>query len=168
MSNSPQNPEIPTESPSEAENNATATAPTKASPGHELIETTQTALAKNGCNEECLAPAFGLVIPRPTKTVECNMMSYTDGEGVARKIYMPKGTARLAGTLYTAKRFDDLARFPVWGECQLVTGSSCPSPCLLVCVGVFLYSASMTCYTAIYHPGGQSDVRKLGGRRGEI
>lgn len=116
MSNSPQDPEVPTEPHSEAENNATATAPAKASPGHELVGTTQTALAKDGGNDACLAPAPGLTIPRPIKTVECNMMSYTDGEGVTRKIYMPKGTARLAGTLYTAKRFDDLARFPAWGE----------------------------------------------------
>lgn len=44
------------------------------------------------------------------------MMSYTDGEGVARRIYMPKRTMSLASALLSGKRFDDLARFPVWGE----------------------------------------------------
>lgn len=116
MSTLPQNSEIPTESPLKAENNVTATSSTKASPGHEPAEATQTALAKNGGNGADLSPFSGFTVPRPTKTVECNMMSYTDGEGVVRQIYMPKGTAKLAGTLYKAKRFDDLAKFPVWGE----------------------------------------------------
>ncbi|KAG6365297.1 hypothetical protein INS49_006906 [Diaporthe citri] len=116
MPTSPQNPVIPTEAASKAENDATATASTTASPGHEPTEATQIALAKNCGDEAGLFLAPGLTIPRPTKTVECNVMSYTDGEGVARRIYMPKGTAGLAGALYTAKRFDDLARFPAWGE----------------------------------------------------
>lgn len=68
-----------------------------------------------GGREAGLPP--GLTIPGPiTKTVECNMMSYTDGEGITRQIYMPKGTAGLASTLLMDKRWDSLAKFPVWSE----------------------------------------------------
>lgn len=74
----------------------------------------QQASAKDGGRNASLPPGFPPI--RPTKTVECNMMSYTDGEGVARSIYMPKGTAGLAAALHTARRFDDLAKFPAWGE----------------------------------------------------
>lgn len=117
MSTSPPNPEIPSESSPKAEVDASAAAAsTKASPGHEPTETIQIALAKDGGNDAGLRIAPGLTITRPIKTVECNMMSYTDSEGVTRQIYMPKGTAGLAGALYTAKRFDELARFPAWGE----------------------------------------------------
>lgn len=116
MPTQPQKPVLPTEAPCKAENDATATPSTKTSPGHEPTEVIQIAHAKDGGDEAGPVLAPGLTIPRPIKTVECNMMSYTDGDGVARKIYMPKGTAGLAGALYTAKRFDDLAKFPAWGE----------------------------------------------------
>lgn len=117
MSTSVPNPEIPSESPPKAEVDApAAAASTKASPEHESTETTPTVLVRDGGSNAGLPIAPGLTIPRPIKTVECNMMSYTDGEGVTWQIYMPKGTAGLAGALYTAKRFDELARFPAWGE----------------------------------------------------
>lgn len=104
-----------TESPSKAGNDTPATVSTKASHGHEVMEVIQVAHAKAGGSEAADLPP-GLIIPRPTKTVECNMMSYTDGEGVTREIYMPKGTMGLACALSEAKRFDDLAKFPAWGE----------------------------------------------------
>lgn len=119
MPTSPDKPSTPTEPPSKAGNDALATAPpTKAaSPGHEEpAEATLTALAKKGGSSEAAGLPSGLTIPRPTKTVECNMMSYTDGEGVARQIYMPKGTMGVACALYAGKRFDALAKFPTWGE----------------------------------------------------
>lgn len=114
MSTSTHKPEASTEPPSKAGNDAPATASTKASPGHEPSEVMQVAYAGDGGSEAAGLP-LGFTI-RPTKTVDCNMMSYTDGEGVARQIYMPKGTAGLASALYADKRFDDLARFPAWGE----------------------------------------------------
>lgn len=66
--------------------------------------------------EESSVPNSGPATPRPTKTVECNMMSYADDDGVTRQIYMPKGTAGLADALLTAKRFSDLDKFPAWGD----------------------------------------------------
>ena len=120
MSTSTQKLELPTESPSNMESDvpATATAKAKTSPENEPIETVQAGLARGGREgENALPDAVLAALSRPIKTVECNMMSYTDGEGVARQIYMPKGTIRLASALYTAKRFSDLARFPAWGEC---------------------------------------------------
>lgn len=118
MPTSPDKPSTPTEPPSKAGSDALATAPSTkaASPGHEEpVQATLTALDKHGGSDAADLPS-DLTIPRPTKTVECNMMSYTDGEGVARQIYMPKGTLGVACALYAGKRFDALARFPSWGE----------------------------------------------------
>lgn len=116
---SSQNPSTPAELPCPAENDAPATVPpTKAaSPGQEeeATEEEQTALARDGSSEATDLPS-GLTVPRPIKTVECNMTSYTDDEGVTRQIYMPKGTMSVACALYAGKRFEDLARFPAWGE----------------------------------------------------
>lgn len=119
MPTSPQNPSTPTESPSKAGNGAPAArAPSTeaATPGQgEPEEARQTFLDKHG-GGEAAGPPSSPTVPHPTKTVECNMMSYTDGEGVARRIYIPKGTMSVACALYADKRFDDLARFPAWGE----------------------------------------------------
>lgn len=117
MSNSSQNLEAHTERPANVGDDAPATSSAKASPGYEATETPQTVVVKVARNEEGdPIPISGPANLRPTKTVECNMMSYADGDGVTRQIYMPKGTARLAGALLTAKRFSDLAKFPAWGE----------------------------------------------------
>lgn len=120
MPTSSQNPSNPTDPPSKAGDDvpaARATLAKAASPRHETAtEATQKALARDdGGNEAAEAPSSPTVL-RPTKTVECNMMSYTDDEGVIRQIYMPKGTMSLACALYADNRFDDLARFPAWGE----------------------------------------------------
>lgn len=55
-------------------------------------------------------------IPRPTKSVEVNSMSYTDKEGTKHTIYLPKGTARIATKLLTENMYDELAKFPPYGE----------------------------------------------------
>lgn len=55
-------------------------------------------------------------IPRPTRSVECNMMSYVDGEGAKREIWMPKGTMRTACNHLEKKDWDALSKFPAWGE----------------------------------------------------
>lgn len=118
MPTSHQKPEIVTNSPStKAENDAPATASTETSPRHEeSTETMQTVVLKDSGNEADPPHDPEHTISRPTKTVDCNMLSYTDGEGIARHIYMPKGTMHLACALYDGKRFDDLAKFPAWGE----------------------------------------------------
>lgn len=117
MSNSSQNLETHTESPANIKDDAPATSSTKAGSGYEATETPQTVVVKVARNEKGdPLPISGPAIPRPTKTVDCNMMSYADDDGVTHQIYMPKGTARLAGALFTAKRFSDLAKFPAWGE----------------------------------------------------
>lgn len=119
MSTSPQHPSTPTEPPSKAGDDAPATrAPSTKAASHRHEEpagATQRALARDDSSEAADLPS-GLTIPRPTKTVECNMMSYTDDEGVTRQIYIPKGTMGVACALYADKRFEDLARFPAWGE----------------------------------------------------
>lgn len=85
---------------------------TKAPPDHIPVFVVEITRDKEGNP----LPFLGPTISRPIKTVECNTMSYTDGDGVARQIYMPKGTARLAGALLMAERFSDLARFPAWDD----------------------------------------------------
>lgn len=117
MSNSNQNLEAHAERPANTEDDAPATSSTKASSGHMATQTPQTVVVKIARNEDGdPVPSSGPVILRPIKTVDCNMMSYADDDGVTHQIYMPKGTARLAGALLTAKRFSDLAKFPAWGE----------------------------------------------------
>lgn len=54
-------------------------------------------------------------LPRPTRTVECNMMSYTDGKGTKKQIWMPKGTTRTACKHLEKEDWDALVKFPVWG-----------------------------------------------------
>ena len=55
-------------------------------------------------------------LARPIRSRECNVMSYTDGEGAKKKIWMPKGTMRTACNHLAEKDWDALAKFPVWSE----------------------------------------------------
>lgn len=139
MPTSSQNPETNTEAPSEAEDHVPPTASRKASPRHEPAgkKKRKKPLQQRGPTRQTflLPPEPDLAVPRPTsKTIECNMMDYTDGEGVARRIYMPEVTMFLACGLFSGKRFDDLARFPAWGECFYILQPTC-SP-RLVCLFV--------------------------------
>lgn len=52
--------------------------------------------------------------PVPTRTVECNSMSYTDGEGVQRQIWIPKGTLKTASKHLENQNWAALARFPTY------------------------------------------------------
>lgn len=118
MPNSTQTPEARPKAPSNNNNKddvpATSTSP-KASPAHEwATDTSQMQVINANLLENPFTPPLSAIPPRPIKTVECNMMRYIDGEGVTRQIYMPKGTARLAGDLFTARRFSGLAKFPAW------------------------------------------------------
>ncbi|KAJ0116547.1 hypothetical protein J7T55_007527 [Diaporthe amygdali] len=113
MPTSTPSPKMATTTSSKGDNDGPA-ASRKAPSGHEQPQTNQIEIDVGG-SEAGLPP--GLTIPGPiTKTVECNMMSYTDGEGITRQIYMPKGTAGLASTLLMDKRWDSLAKFPVWNN----------------------------------------------------
>ncbi|KAL1858976.1 hypothetical protein Daus18300_009734 [Diaporthe australafricana] len=122
MPTSPESPKIPSTTSSEGKDDVQGPHTSrKASPEHETSQTMQAAVAGAGDKAEmppgvAAPPPPGFVVPRPIKTVQCNMMSYTDGEGIARQIYMPKGTARLACTLSLGKRWDDLAKFPIWNN----------------------------------------------------
>ncbi|KAM7214279.1 hypothetical protein V8F06_010330 [Rhypophila decipiens] len=53
--------------------------------------------------------------PRSTGTVECNMMEYTDDQGVTHQIYLPKGTMQRAARLFLAKNWEELGKFPAYG-----------------------------------------------------
>ena len=53
--------------------------------------------------------------PRPTRTVECNSMTYRDGEGVERNIWIPKGTLRTASKHLENGKWAALAKFPTYG-----------------------------------------------------
>ena len=55
-------------------------------------------------------------IPRPIRTVACNMMSYIDGEGARKQIWIPKGTLSTASKHFENKEWDALAKFPTWGK----------------------------------------------------
>jgi len=55
---------------------------------------------------------------KPIRTRECNMMSYVDGEGVKREIWMPKGTMTTACKYFSEENWDELAKFPVWNNQQ--------------------------------------------------
>lgn len=148
MPDSTQAPEARPEHPSNTKAGEPATSsPPKASPAHEdaTSETSQIPVFNANLleNPVTIPQSTILNLPRPIKTVDCNMMQYTNGDGVARQIYMPKGTAALASNLLTAKRFSDLAKFPAWGE--LSSKSSlrrrlrCPSPRLPSCVDGYVY-----------------------------
>ncbi|KAG8161439.1 hypothetical protein KVR01_008426 [Diaporthe batatas] len=115
MPDSTQNPEARSEDASNTEDDVPATLlPPTASSAHEgATETSQIQVVSANSPEKPL-PIPTPEMLRPTKTVECNMMGYTDDGGVARQIYMPKGTAALARDLFQAKRFSDLAKFPAW------------------------------------------------------
>ncbi|KAM7190379.1 hypothetical protein V8F33_009495 [Rhypophila sp. PSN 637] len=52
--------------------------------------------------------------PRSTSTVECNMMEYTDDQGVTHQIYLPKGTMQRAGRLFLEKNWEELGKFPAY------------------------------------------------------
>ncbi|PVH75769.1 hypothetical protein DL98DRAFT_518461 [Cadophora sp. DSE1049] len=52
--------------------------------------------------------------PVPTRTVECNSMSYTDGEGVQRQIWIPKGTLKTACKHLDNKNWAALTKFPTY------------------------------------------------------
>ncbi|KAG4430313.1 hypothetical protein IFR05_014203 [Cadophora sp. M221] len=53
-------------------------------------------------------------VPIPTRSVECNSMSYTDGEGVGRQIWIPKGTLQTASMHFYKKNWDALAKWPTY------------------------------------------------------
>ncbi|KUJ13878.1 uncharacterized protein LY89DRAFT_721066 [Mollisia scopiformis] len=58
-------------------------------------------------------------MPRPIRSRQLNMMSYTDGEGVKREIWMPRGTSTRACELLIAEDWDELAKYPVRGPDNL-------------------------------------------------
>lgn len=84
----------------------------------EPVPVTQLAQNKSMTYEEMrqIYPNLPESIPRPTRTVECNMMSYTDGEGAKKEIWIPKGTLSTACKHFERKDWDALAKFPAWSE----------------------------------------------------
>jgi hypothetical protein len=52
------------------------------------------------------------------KLVEPNKLVFTDDEGVRHAIHMPAGTFRIANDHYIAENYDELKKFPAWGECS--------------------------------------------------
>src|ERR1700712_1050442 len=55
-------------------------------------------------------------LQRPARTLECNMISYTDGEGAKKEIWLPKGTMLTACKHFEKNDWDALAKFPVWSK----------------------------------------------------
>lgn len=53
--------------------------------------------------------------PRPTRTVECNSMTYRNGEGVEKHIWIPKGTLKTACMHLENENWAALAKFPTYG-----------------------------------------------------
>ncbi|KAH7309999.1 hypothetical protein BKA65DRAFT_519269 [Rhexocercosporidium sp. MPI-PUGE-AT-0058] len=53
-------------------------------------------------------------IPRPTRSVECNSMGYTDDKGVERQIWIPKGTLQAACKHFDMKNWNALAKWPTY------------------------------------------------------
>jgi len=51
---------------------------------------------------------------RPKKTVQPNMMSYTDDKGIVRQIHLPTGLYQKAVDHLTKNEYDELAKFPKW------------------------------------------------------
>ena len=54
--------------------------------------------------------------PIRKKNVRPNKMVYFDAQGVRHEIHIPTGTYERATALFVAKDWDELAKFPVWGE----------------------------------------------------
>lgn len=52
------------------------------------------------------------------KLVEPNKLVFTDDEGVRHAIHMPAGTFKTANEHYIAENYDELKKFPAWGECS--------------------------------------------------
>ncbi|KAG4418365.1 hypothetical protein IFR04_008507 [Cadophora malorum] len=52
--------------------------------------------------------------PRPTRTVECNSMTYRNGEGVEKHIWIPKGTLKTASMHLENENWAALAKFPTY------------------------------------------------------
>jgi hypothetical protein len=55
-------------------------------------------------------------LKRPKRAVQPNMLSYTDGEGAKKAIWMPKGTMHTACKHLEKEDWDALAKFPLWSE----------------------------------------------------
>ena len=58
-------------------------------------------------------------IPRPTRSVQPNSMTYTDDKGVEHNIYLPRGTALTAFDHLENERWDELAKFEPYSEFAL-------------------------------------------------
>lgn len=84
----------------------------------ELAPVTQVAQNKSMTYEETrkIYPNLPESLPTPTRTVECNMISYTDGEGAKKEIWIPKGTLRTACMHFENQDWDALTKFPAWSE----------------------------------------------------
>lgn len=52
------------------------------------------------------------------KLLEPNKLVFTDDEGVRHAIHMPAGTFKTANDHYIAENYDELKKFPAWGECS--------------------------------------------------
>ncbi|KAL1895417.1 hypothetical protein Sste5346_005223 [Sporothrix stenoceras] len=50
-------------------------------------------------------------IPRPTRSVEANCLSYTDDAGVQHRIYLRQGELQRASQLYEDKNWAELAKY---------------------------------------------------------
>ena len=53
-------------------------------------------------------------------SMAANMLSYADGQGVQRKIHIPRGRWSEMADHFTHQRWDDLAKFPTWSKSYLV------------------------------------------------
>lgn len=69
-------------------------------------------------------------IPRPTNSGQCNTMSYTDGNGLEREIWLPKGTMHRAQELLQQEKWDELAKFEDWSESVVVGGEKIYAECV--------------------------------------
>ena len=47
---------------------------------------------------------------------QCNRVNYTDGTGKKCSIWMQKGTMEAACAYFKAENWEELAKYPVWGE----------------------------------------------------
>ncbi len=84
----------------------------------EAASVTEIAQRKSMTYEEMrkIYPSLPEHLPRPTRTVECNMLSYVDGTGAKKNIWLPKGTMHTACRHFNEKDWNALAKFPAWGE----------------------------------------------------
>lgn len=53
---------------------------------------------------------------KPIRSRQANKIGYTDAEGVVHSIYIPKGSIKAAEEYLIAKNFEELAKYPAWGE----------------------------------------------------